>query len=113
MDEGIKHDTQKSPWHLLPYRAVGEVVKVLRFGSSKYTERNWERGIKYSRCFSAAQRHLVGCDEHVGWWNRAEPDIETKTSHLANAICELLFLLNFELEKRDDLDDRPGAKTSE
>jgi hypothetical protein len=110
--EGVKHDTGKLPWDLLPFDALQEVVNVLRVGSKKYTARNWESGISYSRCFGATLRHLLGSDEHAGWWNRAGLDKETQTSHLANAICELLFLLAFELRGKAEFDDRPNIKAN-
>lgn len=109
-EHGVKFDGGKLPWHLLPTEAVAEVVKVLRCGAKKYAPRNWEKGLLFSQCYSAAQRHLQGCDEHAGWWNRADVDADTRTSHLANAICELMFLLAFELRGMTELDDRPEAK---
>lgn len=107
MSTGIKHDQGKLPWELLPYDALREVVKVLRFGSSKYQARNWEKGFDYSRPLGAAMRHLFGDDNHKGWWHGDEVDMETKTSHLTNAVCELLFLLAFEVRRMKGLDNRP------
>lgn len=103
---GTKHDSGKSPWHLLPFDAVGDIVKVLEFGSRKYAERNWEKGIAYSRVFAAAQRHLTS------WWQGEDKDPESGLSHLAHASCCTLFLLAFVARKRTDLDDRPGSDRS-
>jgi hypothetical protein len=109
MTSGIKHDLDKLPWDLLPYDALAEVVKVLQFGAKKYTARNWEKGIRYSRLYSAAKRHLDG-DGNLskGWWNGETYDKETGINHLAHSICELLFALSFEVRNnRIGLDDRP------
>jgi hypothetical protein len=104
MTSGVKHDTGKAPWHLVPWDAVRVVVKVLAFGAAKYGERNWETGIARSRCFSAAIRHLTA------WWEREGVDEETGISHLAHACCCVLFLLAFEIRGIGD-DDRPeGGK---
>lgn len=98
---GTKHDAGKAPWHLLAWDAVRLVVLVLEFGAKKYSECNWERGIVFSRCFAAAQRHMVA------WWDREDLDPETQLNHLAHAISELMFALAFVLRGRTDLDDRP------
>lgn len=99
-----KADAGKDPWHLLPWDALREVVRVLAFGAGKYGERNWERGLAYSRCYSAALRHLTA------WWGGEEADPETGASHLSHATCCLLFLLALHL-RRTGTDDRPSLET--
>lgn len=86
---GIKHDDDKQRWDLLPYDALEHVVKVLTLGAKKYAEWNWmyvERA--EDRYFAAAQRHLVA------WRGGEGVDPETGVSHIAHAICCLLFLLS-------------------
>jgi Domain of unknown function (DUF5664) len=97
---GTKDDNQKDPWHLLPFDAVRGIVKVLMFGANKYGERNWEKGLAYSRCYSALQRHLVS------WWNREGVDSDTGYSHLWHAGCCVLFLIAYEM-RGTGTDDRP------
>lgn len=97
---GVKYDTGKLPWHLLPGDALEEVVKVLDFGARKYRERNWEVGMKWSRCFGATMRHMWA------YWRGEEKDPETGLSHLAHALCCVLFLLAYHLRKVGE-DDRP------
>ncbi len=101
MSAGIKHDTAKDPWHLLPTDALRGVVRVLAFGASKYTARNWEQGIAYSRLYSALLRHLTA------WYEGEDKDPETGLSHMAHVVCCGLFLLAFVVRGRGDLDDRP------
>lgn len=99
----MKKDDGKLPWHLLPSDAVEEVIKVLEFGAQKYEPRGWEKGMAWSRLFSAAMRHL--------WkWFRGEGmDPETGLSHLAHAACCVLFLLAYEIRgsRYIEWDDRP------
>jgi hypothetical protein len=102
MAEGTKADTGKDPWHLVPFDAVREVVRVLQFGASKYAPNNWRKGIAFSRLFSALQRHLTA------WWEGEDKDPETGISHLAHAGCCVVFLLAFVVQGRGELDDRPG-----
>jgi len=98
--QGRKADTGKDPWHLVPWDAVRAVVTVLAFGAGKYGDRNWERGMAWSRCFAALMRHMTA------WWHREGADPETGYSHLAHACCCLLFLLAMELRGIGQ-DDRP------
>lgn len=100
MEDGRKDDRDKLPWHLLPGDAVEEIVKVLDFGQKKYAPRNWEKGMSWSRVFSALMRHMWA------WWEGEDTDKETGLSHLAHAGCCILFLLSFE-KRKTGTDDRP------
>jgi len=93
-EPGLKNDFGKPEWYLLPFKAVGEIVKVLTFGAKKYSPDNWryvpdgER-----RYFSALLRHLAA------WHDGEDIDKESGLSHLAHAGCCLLFLM--ELPKNE------------
>lgn len=89
LKEGAKYDSGKLRYDLLPVKALREIVKIFTHGAAKYEDRNWERGIKFSRCYGALQRHLNA------WWGREENDNETGITHLAHAGCCLLFLLHY------------------
>lgn len=71
-------------------------------GAEKYGERNWERGIAWSRVFAAALRHLWA------WWRGENADPETGLPHLAHAACNLLFLLAYH-RRQIGPDDRPAG----
>ena len=99
-EEGRKDDGGKAPWHLLPPDALNQIVQVLEFGARKYGDRNWERGMNWSRPFSALMRHMWA------WWRGEDRDPETGLSHLAHAGCCLLFLLTYQ-GRATGKDDRP------
>lgn len=102
---GTKHDKGKAPWHLMSGPALEQVAEVLNFGASKYDDRNWEKGINFSRLFSATQRHLWA------WWGRETWDQETDLNHLAHAMCNIMFILHHQLNTQAGLDDRPTGHT--
>ena len=84
-----KNDHKKTRWDLVPWDALNEVVEVLTFGAEKYGEDNWRTLPDYRRrYFSAAMRHMIS------WWWTTPTDPESGKSHLAHAICNLLFLLH-------------------
>jgi hypothetical protein len=86
--QGIKHDSGKQRWDLLPWRVVSEVVNVLTYGARKYGADNWKNvGDARNRYFSAAMRHLTA------WREGERNDPESGHHHLAHAMCCLIFLL--------------------
>lgn len=101
LEKGTKHDTEKLRLDLIPTDAVQEVARVYTFGAKKYGDRNWEKGLLYHRPFGATLRHMYA------FWDGEQLDKETNIHHLAHAICELEFLLAFELRNMKHLDDRP------
>ena len=48
MSEGIKYDSNKIRFELLPPELLEQTAAVLTVGAVKYEDRNWEGGIKYS-----------------------------------------------------------------
>lgn len=99
-DMAVKKDNGKLRWSLLPWDAISAIVLVMTYGSEKYEERNWEKGMKYSRVFDALQRHLTA------WWMDKQKDEESGCSHLWHAGCCLLFLIAYEI-RGTGKDDRP------
>jgi hypothetical protein len=88
---GVKYDSDKRDWSLLPLNGVEQVIDVLMFGAKKYAPDNWKHvdnaNIRY---YNAAMRHIVA------WKQGQHNDIETGISHLAHATCCLLFILSME-----------------
>ena len=94
--QGVKYDSDKPKWSLIPFRSLNEVVDVLTFGAKKYAADNW----KYVP--QARERYIDAAYRHLADWNTiSRLDPETNKSHLAHAICCLLFLLWFEQKDRD------------
>lgn len=106
--EAIKNDEDKLRWDLLPWDALEEVVEVITKGARKYDDRNWEKGLNYSRLHAASIRHLTA------WYqSREDFDSEWNLSHLAHATCCLLFLLAYHKRgfNNSEKDDRPRPIT--
>jgi len=87
---GVKYDSGKPRWDLLPFEQVEEVVKVLTsvVQSGKYTDDNWKT------VPNARKRYIAAGMRHFKAWICGEKlDKETGLNHLAHAICCLLFLM--------------------
>ena len=91
MTEGFKHDDGKPMWQLLPMGQVEEVVKVITMGAKKYAPGNWKAvPDARNRYIGAAYRHLASVQKGE------DKDSESGLSHLAHAVCNLLFVMWFE-----------------
>lgn len=99
LTQAVKHDAGKPPMALLSRTALEEVAKVMAFGAQKYAAHNWRSGFKWSRTLDAAVRHLYA------FIDGEDKDPESGLSHLAHAMCCLMFTLEFE-KTHPELDDR-------
>lgn len=100
--EGKKNDSEKIRLELIPTEVIWSLGKVLTFGAKKYDDRNWEKGIAWSRVYGALQRHLNA------WWGGESKDEETGFSHLWHALCCIVFLVTYEI-RGVGKDDRPSS----
>lgn len=99
-EAGVKFDQGKLPYDLIPPELLTSVAKVLDFGAKKYSARNWENGMDWSRVFAALMRHMWA------WWGGEKKDPETGFSHLEHAACCIAFLVAYE-QRKAGKDDRP------
>lgn len=86
--KGLKYDSDKLRWDLLPIDTIEDVVKILTFGANKYGPDNWQGLDNFEdRYYGALMRHITA-------WRKGEKmDEESGLSHLAHAMCNLVFLL--------------------
>jgi hypothetical protein len=88
----------KGRFDLLPPAMLMRVAQHYENGAKKYAERNWEKGIPASRCFSSAIRHLFK-------WLAGS----TEEDHLAAAIWNIACLIQWEdvMPEMMDIPTRP------
>ena len=102
-EQGVKYDSDKLEYSLLPKGVLNSVIKVLGFGSKKYSKDNWMKVDNHKeRYYNAAQRHINQ------WWEGEKYDSETGENHLAHAMCCLMFLLWF--DNQEDMSKSVAAK---
>jgi hypothetical protein len=112
---GHKDDAGKARMELIPPEALFSTATVFGFGASKYGDRNWEEGMKWSRVFGAAMRH------GWAWWGGSTPtsvsfafgdlDDETKMSHLWHMGCCVMMLIAYEARQTGEDDRHKGERT--
>lgn len=105
--QGIKHDADKPMVALVPASAVLEEAKVWTFGAKKYGAHNWRKGLTYLRILSALLRHTFAIVAGE------DTDAESGLLHAAHIRCCAGMLIEFQLNKRTELDDRAQSVQGE
>jgi Domain of unknown function (DUF5664) len=98
--KAMRFDSGKPRYDLLPADGLDELVQVYTEGALKYADRNWEKGMNWSKCFGSLMRH--------SWkfWRGETYDEETGCHHMAMAAWNALALCVYSLRKTG-VDDRP------
>lgn len=91
---------------LIPAKPLWLLSEVYGRGARKYADRNWERGIQYSKLYGALLRHALK------FWGGEDIDPEDGQHHLASVAWHALALLEMQ-ETHPELDDRPREVTLE
>ena len=87
--EGLRFNEGKTRHDLVPAFAQEQYAKVLTNGAEKYAQRNWERGMPWSKVISSLKRHTQA-------WERGEDfDPETGIYHMAHVMCNAAFLVEY------------------
>jgi hypothetical protein len=104
-NQGRKDDQQKLRYELIAPEIDAALAAVLTYGAMKYEDRNWERGMEWSRPYAALKRHVDA------WWAGETQDPETGMPHLWHAACCMMFLVAYEC-RGTGVDDRPKDKVA-
>jgi len=99
MTKGTKYDSDKARIDLIPASTLFALGEIFRFGSEKYGDHNWRKGIKNSRLFAAVMRHMWQ------YWGGETLDKESGESHLWHAITNISMMIEND-NLRPELDDR-------
>ena len=96
-EQGRKYDGGKLRYDLIPVLALEETTKAGTKGAEKYGDENWKLVPEGRR------RYLAAAMRHIQQWRKGEIyDEEMGTHHIANAISNLMFILEKELRGWED-----------
>jgi len=90
-EAGKRYDVGKLRYDLLPVDAIRELVKVYTKGAEKYADRNWEKGMSWSRVVGPLMRHLEKFRQGEQY------DAETGCHHMAMVAWNALALVSYDL----------------
>ena len=97
--KGMRFNSNKPKWSLVPQSALIPMVKVLEFGAIKYKPDNWKKGLSVVEMCESMKRHL---DAFMEGENN---DPESGLSHIGHLQSNAMFLA-WMMENRPDMDDR-------
>jgi hypothetical protein len=98
-EPALRYDGDKSRVDLIPPEFILALGHHFGVGAKKYSERNWEKGMSWSRCYASAMRHMLA------FWNGEANDPETGSPHVICAAWNMCALHWYGLY-RTNLDDR-------
>lgn len=92
--KGIKFDSDKLRYDLIPPEVLEELAEVLTHGAEKYDDNNWQNLEDFDvRFYAALMRHLEA------WRAGIHLDSESGLLHLSQALTNCAFLLWKEIKK--------------
>lgn len=86
----------KGRFDLISPHMLRRLAGVYERGAKNHGDRNWEKGIPFSRCMDSALRHM---NQYLAGMRDED--------HLAQAIWNITAIIHFEENRRDDLNDLP------
>lgn len=102
-NDGLRFNEGKRRFDLIPPDAMAALADLFTIGARKYAERNWERGMAYSKVIASLDRH----------WNDfkagVDRDPETGCLHITHVVWNAMALLTFKL-RGIGIDDRMKVK---
>lgn len=101
--EALRYDGGKSRVDLIDPNFILALGDHYQRGAKKYAERNWEKGMLFSRCYASAQRHLLA------FWSGEDTDAETGTLHVVAVAWNMAAIHHYMNDPalREKFDDRP------
>lgn len=97
--EAFRYNDGKLRYDLLEPYAIKELVKVFTAGAKKYSDNNWQKGMKWTKMIASLKRHLASFEESEDY------DPETACHHLAHVAWNALGLVTYS-KTHPELDDR-------
>lgn len=98
-NEGQRFNDGKLRWSLVDFDSLKPMVRVLEFGSQKYSDHNWKKGLKTTEICESMLRHITA------YLNGEDMDPESNLPHIGHIMCNAKFLSYMWLFKKE-FDDR-------
>lgn len=101
----IRLNIGKARMDLVPTSLIESVAEVLTYGATKYSERQWEWGNKFSVPYASLMRHLIA------WWGGENRDKESGLPHTYHIAMNAAMLIEYE-KNYPYFDDRPKGENN-
>lgn len=101
---GGEKGSKRARYDLIPVGPLRRLAEHFGYGATKYADRNWERGYKWSLSYAALMRHLQA------FWGGEDIDADSGSEHITAVIWHAMALSEY-ANRGLGTDDRPhGGK---
>jgi hypothetical protein len=96
-----RYNEGKCKWSLVDFKSLEPMVKVLEYGTEKYSRDNWKKGLPVTEICESLMRHLYA------FLDGENIDPESGMSHIGHIQCNAMFLAH--MIDKEGFDDRSGS----
>jgi len=86
-DPAVKMDEGKPRYDLIDAYSLEMLARTYEFGTRKYEENDWRKGVRWGRTWGSIMRHLYD------FWKGEDLDPESGLPHLAHAVWQIFALM--------------------
>lgn len=105
--KALRFNEGKLRWGLVDFDSLEPLVKVLEFGSQKYDDHNWKKGLPITGVCESLLRHVYA------FMKGEDNDPESGLSHIGHIQCNAMFLAYYMRYLKESTDDRFIDKNKE
>ena len=98
-EQGKRYNANKTRFDLIPAYAHEQVARVFTYGTEKYDDDNWRRGMPWRSVLASLKRHLNAFEMGEDF------DDESGELHMAHVLCNAYFLTEYH-RTHPEFDDR-------
>jgi hypothetical protein len=114
---GLRFNKGKLRWGLMHYPSMESMIRVLEYGSQKYTANNWTKGMNKLELLECLQRHLAALMEAEAFGREEkkydhDPECEgcktdfcpthSQQHHIGHILCNAMMYAYYELPENKD-----------
>lgn len=98
-EQALRYNQGKPRWSLVDFDSLEDMVQVLDFGSKKYSDNNWKKGLKTTEIIDSLMRHITD-------FMRGETiDADSKLPITGHILCNAMFLA-YMMKNKPEFDTR-------
>lgn len=84
-EKALRYNTDKLHWSLVDFKSLEPLVRVLEYGTKKYSKDNWKKGLDTTEVLESLSRHLFSL------MAGEEIDSESQLPHIGHIMANAMF----------------------
>lgn len=99
-EQADRFNSGKPQWSIIDFESLEPMVRVLEYGTKKYSRNNWKKGLPVTEIIDSLMRHTISL------LNGEDNDQESGLPHVGHMFCNVMFLSYVLKHKKEEFDDR-------